>query len=261
MQQALGVDDGLFIDVDNRGEVKHCGLGSSGSLISGVAATVNELYGKPLCGQELVKYLAQNHGEEVEGDDKLVQQVQCIGGSAASGLVAGGLFVIAGESQVIKTMKVPKHYKVVIGIPRDFIPQDAELMMEKEEKNLEKFVKTGERYGSQIAYRMLHEVLPAMNEQVLKPIGDLIFDYRFNMGSIENCAFVYPGIVDIAKEVQDLKENGVCEVLALSSVGPGFFGITRSPEKVKKAFEASGMQVIETEIENRKYQVVRRKQC
>ncbi len=251
MRKALNVNDGLYIDIDNSSELKHCGLGSSGSLIASVARGINALYGEPLSPQELVKYLAQNHGEEIEGENHFIQQVQCIGGSAASGCFSGGLLLITGKSQVIKTMVIPSDYTVIIGIPEGFKQQDAKLLMKKEEKKLPAFLKTGLRYGPIIAYRILHEVLPAMNEGNLNPIGKLIYDYRFKMGSIKNCSFTYPELNIIANKLRIIQEKKLADVLALSSVGPAFFAITMQPKKCKAIFKAAGLTIYQTKIDNK----------
>lgn len=253
VQAALGVKEGLRIDVDNQREIKHCGLGSSSGLIAGVAAAVNELYGARIPDQDMVMYLAQNHGEEIEGEEHRIQQVQCIGGSAAAGLFEGGAMILAGESQVIKTMRIHADYAVTIGIPKDFTAPDADYLMREEEKALPKFLHTGRTFGPQIAYRMLHDVLPAMNRGNLMPLGDLLFDYRFNMGSIDNCSFVFPRMVDIAANVRYLKEENRVPVLALSSVGPAFFAISKEPDLVRRTFEDQNMHVINTHIFDTRY--------
>lgn len=258
MQKALNVDDGLYISVDNKNELRHSGLGSSGALIAGVASAVNELYGKPISNGKLVVYLAQNHGEEIETDNDHIQQVQCIGGSAASGNFNDGLIIITGKSKIIATMKVPKEYKAVIGIPKDYKPLDAEKMMKLEENNLDKFLVTGKRYGREIAYRMLHEAIPAMVDQNLIPIGNLIFDYRFKMGSIKNCSFSYSKMISIANKIAFLKNETDTPVLSLSSVGPAFFAITKDTNKISDIFKKNGMKSIIVEIENSKYKVSRK---
>lgn len=258
MKKAFRFKKGVYIEVDNSSEMKHCGLGSSSSLIASVACAINELYGKPIKAQELVKYLAQNHGEEIKGSNDMIQQVQCIGGSAASGLFSGGMSVITGGSQVIKTMMIPRKYKVVIGIPMDFQARDAYELMEKEEKNLPKFISTGKKFGKEIAYRILHELLPAMNEGNLKPVGDLIFDYRFGMGSIKNCSFVYPKMTTIAKYLSYLKRQQIVDVLSLSSVGPAFFAITTNTNECIFEFEKMGLKTFVAEVENNQYKVLER---
>lgn len=256
MRQALGVKDGLDIDVEDNLNLRHCGLGSSSGLIAGVACAINELYGKPVNKQVLVKYLAQNHGEEIDGDNNLINPVQCIGGSAACGQYKGGVVIIAGESVVVKTGIVSKDYSVVIGVPADFKHPDSKYLMDKEIENLPKFLACGQKYGPTIAYRLFHESLPALEEGNIKPLGNLVFDYRWHMGSIENCSFVYPPIMEMSKDIAFLKEKGHADVLALSSVGPGIFAVTNNPKLCENTFKGVGMNTWRTKVHNGTYLLV-----
>lgn len=258
MQKALNDASGLTVEVDNQNEIRHAGLGSSSSVIAGVAAAINELYGNPISERDLVKYVAQNHGEEIDGQNEYLNPVQCIGGSAVSGIMNGGLFIIAGESEVIGKADISNSKKVVIGIPRDFEDIDSDKQFNEEKKNLKRFLRTGQKYGPIIAYRLLHNVLPSLRDGDLKTLGDLIFDYRFKMGSIKNCSYVYPPMVDLANKLKVLKKKKIVDVLAISSVGPAFFAITENTEAVKAIFEENNLSTIVTEISNDKYRVTKR---
>ncbi len=259
MKKALNFKERLYIDIDNEQEVRHCGFGSSSGLIASIACAINEIYGSPIDGATLVRYLAQNHGEEIEGSDDLINPVQCIGGSATAGIFKGGLLVIAGDSCLIKTMDVPSQYKVVIGIPKNFKEHNSKVLLNKEIKNLNKFIRTGKKFGPQIAYNIFHRLLPAMAKGDLATVGDIIFDYRFNMGSIKNCSFVYPEMIDLTKKLAFLKKKGVVEVLSISSVGPAIFAITKDLNYCSKAFKKLELRVIVTKIQNSKYKVSRKK--
>ncbi len=255
MRAALHVDDGYQIDVKEDVRLRHCGLGSSSALITSVACAINELYGNPITDKEMVKYAAQNHGEEIDDNPDMINPVQSMGGSAASGTYQGGLIIIGGENVVIKTMYIPDKYDVVIGVPRDFEPSDSKTLMDMEIQNLHKFYRTGMRYRNVIAYRLLHECFPAIEEGDLKPIGDLIFDYRYKMGSIRNCSFVYPPLVKLANSVAFLKEEGVADVLSVSSVGPGIFAITENADYCREVFEGRNMNTMVTKIHNGRYEI------
>lgn len=256
MKKALGFHDGLSINVKDDVNLRHCGLGSSSGLIAGVACAINELYGCPIDNRSLVKYLAQNHGEEIDGEENLINPVQCIGGSAACGTHNGGLVIIAGESVVVKTMDISNHYDVVFGIPSGFTYPDSGYLMNKEKENLHKFLRCGEQYGPTIAYKLFHECFPDIEEGGLTAIGNLIFEYRFHMGSIKNCSFVYPPIVEISQSLAYLKEKGIADVLTISSVGPGIFAITKHPDTCEQAFIEKGMNTFRTKIHNGRYEIL-----
>lgn len=258
MCAALDVSPSLDIFVDDSDIPKHCGFGSSSSTISAVATAINELYSCPIDNKDLIKYLAANHGEEVADNDvEHLKVVQCIGGGATSGLTDEGIIIIAGKSTTIAKMNYES--MVLIGFPNDFVQKDAELLMTLEEKNLWKFKKTGEKYANKLAYNILHMALPGMANNSIKELADIVFDYRFNMGSNENCSFVYDGLMNISDKIRVLYEKGDCEFLALSSVGPAFFALVKDDKqknKCKKYMEKLNLKVIESSICNTKYEIV-----
>lgn len=257
MCNALNISPSLNIDVDDDGIPKHCGFGSSSSTISAVASAINELYSCPINDKDLIKYLASNHGEEIsDNDEENLKVVQCIGGGATNGLTEEGIIIIAGKSTAIAKMKYES--EVLIGFPNDFVQKDAKVLMELEEKNLWRFKKTGEEYAEKIAYDLLHKALPDMVNGNIKELADVVFDYRFNMGSNENCSFVYDGLMNISDKIRKLYENNDCEFLALSSVGPAFFVLVKNEnqkKKCKKFMEKLDLKVIESSVCNTKYMV------
>ena len=155
-------------------------------------------------------------------------------------------------------MSIPNDRHVVIGVPRDFRAPDAKTLMKLEMENMQKFINTGKKYGSTIAYQILHTVLPAMFEGNLKMASRVIFDYRFKYGSIKNCSFVYPPIVKIARNIQHIFNRPEVETLALSSVGPAFFAITKHPTSCRQIFEKIGMRVFLTKINNDGYRIIKK---
>ncbi len=258
MRKALAINDGFYISVEKEDEIKHCGLGSSSNLIAAVAVAINELYGNPIDLETLAKYVAQNHGEEIEGEDNYIMPVQSIGGSAIGGFFDGGMKVITGETCLIKSMDISRKYKVVLGIPKDFQEKDARELLDMEINNFDKFFDTGLKFKNKIAYNVLHKLLPAMTTGDLGTIGDIIFDYRFNMGSIENCSFVYSKLPEVTGELVPLKKKKIAEILAISSVGPGIFSITKEPRFCEDVFKANNLETKVVELENKKYTVKRR---
>lgn len=255
MCKALNVNPSLEITVIDKDIPKHCGFGSSSSTIASVAAAINELYNCPIYNKDLIKYLASNHGEEISDDDEdNLKVVQCIGGGATNGLTDEGIIVIAGKSTTISKMFYES--SILIGIPNDFKEKDAKIMMELEEQNLYKFKKTGLKYADKIAYSLLHKALPDMANGSINSLADIVFDYRFNMGSNENCSFVYDGLMNISDKIRILYEKKMCDFLALSSVGPAFFVLVKDKEKkneCKKYMESINLKVIESSICNSKY--------
>lgn len=253
MKKALGYTGGLRIDVKNDIALRHCGLGSSSGLIASVASAINELFSRPIDAHDLVLYCAQNHGEEIDGSDNELIPVQCIGGSAVAGNYDGGLIVLAGHATPIAQVTIPDDIHIVIGVPNDFSHPDSKDLMQKEEENMSGFLESGRQHGQSIAYRLVHDVLPALALDDLGPCKQLIFDYRWDMGSIKNCSFVLPRINDIAEKLRPLGSDKDVEIISLSSVGPGFFALTKNPKKIQDIFESLDMKTLVTTPHNAKY--------
>lgn len=161
MCAALGVEPDLAIGVESDPLPVHAGFGSSSSLIAAVAAAVNHLYGCPVDRADLLPYLTGNHGEEHGSRPGLLTPVQCIGGSAASGLYPGGVQVVAGRGTVVLSVPVPEHLSLVIGVPRSLEERPTDELMAAEVAHFDRFRATGERWSPTIAFRMLHEAMPA----------------------------------------------------------------------------------------------------
>ena len=95
---------------------------------------------KSIDDRDLIKYLAGNHGEEIcDENEKWLKVVQCIGGGATNGQTDEGIIIISGKSCTIGKMNYEGD--ILIGIPKDFVEQDAQILMTLEEENLWKFKK------------------------------------------------------------------------------------------------------------------------
>ena len=219
------------------------------------------MFGNPIKEKDLVQYTAQNHGEEIDGSLDQISPVQCIGGSSAAGQYRGSLMILSGESRVIKTMKLSDEYSVLVGLPKDFVELDSSVLLEKELEVMDGFIKCGQVYGPTIAYNILHYVLPAMTEENIKPVGDLIYDYRFNMGSIKNCAYCYPPLTELCNRLSFLKKRNIVDLLTISSVGPAIVLVTKNVQECKKAFEKENLNTYIFKPENNKYRVLEKLQC
>lgn len=257
MKKALDYSGGFKIHINNFHNLKHCGLGSTGCIQAGVAAAINHLFGLPIKREDMIKYLAQNYGEEIDGDSERLNPVQCIGGSAASGLYEGGVLVLAGENTVIATGEISEDYNVVIGIPNNYEFSDSKNQFEEEKDNLNNFLECGMQYRNEIAYNVLHKFLPAIYHKDLKTMGDVIWDYRYNKGSIKNCAYTFPDMPEIVEKIAYLKKEGFVDILSISSVGPAIFAITKDTDECIEAFKQNSLKILTTKINNGSYRVNR----
>ncbi|MEV6929645.1 hypothetical protein AB0M46_34850 [Dactylosporangium sp. NPDC051485] len=244
VRTALGAHERLRIRVTAPDLPAHLGLGSSSGQIAAVAAAVNELYGRPIPARQLVKFLARNHGEEIDADADHLLPVQCLGGSATAGLIPGAVQVIAGAQVPLLQASLPDDTHIVLGMPHNPVIWDARTSLAAEADYFDAFATTGRTYGPQIAYRLLHDAWPALIDGDLRPLGQLLFDYRFRMGSIANCAFSHPDLLATAAKVEHIFMDDIADVLTLSSVGPTFAAVTRTPDQCAAAFTNVGLRTL-----------------
>ncbi|WP_330347727.1 GHMP family kinase ATP-binding protein [Streptomyces sp. NBC_00582] len=253
MRTALGTHERLRVRVSAPDLPAHLGLGSSSGQIAAVAAAVNELYGRPVAARQLVKFLALNHGEEIDQEDYHLLPVQCLGGSAAAGLIAGAVQVVAGAQVPLLQAALPEETHIVLGMPHDPVIWDARDSLAAEARHFDAFTATGRTYGPEIAYRLLHDAWPALIDGDLRPLGSLLFDYRFRMGSLANCAFSHPDLLATGEKVEHIFTDRLAEVLTLSSVGPTFAALTRTPERCEQAFADAGLRTLRCQPWNSGY--------
>ncbi len=244
MRRALGIQGTLRVHVTGQDLPSHIGLGSSSGTIAAVATAVNRLYGSPVPPVDLVAYLARNHGEEIDGESDLLLPVQCLGGSATAGVLPGAVHVVAGANVPILSARLPEDMSIVLAMPEDLLDRDAVASLSAEAESFDGFAEVGKVHGPEIAYRLLHEAWPSLVGGDLLPLGRLLFDYRFRMGSIDNCAFSHPRLRSIAAAVEPMFLDGEVEVLSLSSVGPSFFAVTSDTQRCVARFTEAGLRTI-----------------
>jgi hypothetical protein len=87
-------------------------------------------------------------------------------------------------------------------------------------------------------------------------VGDLVYDYRFNMGSIDNCSYAYAPLNKLASKLSFLKTKGYADILSISSVGPAFLAVSKNINKCQPVFEKENLKTFITEPENGKYLVI-----
>ena len=103
---------------------------------------------------------------------------------------------------------------------------------------------TGEKYSKDIAYHLLHKSLPGMVNGEIKDLSDIVFKYRFDMGSIENCSFVYEKMVDLANK---LREKTI-EVYTKCSEYAATKGVIIADTKFEFGLDENGELVIGDEV-------------
>lgn len=256
MKEAIWFKNWLKIQVDEWEDISHIWFWSSSRLVAWVSAAINEIYWKPIDNRTLVKYLAQNHWEEIEWDDENIMPVQCIWWSAANWLFKGAFKILAWESELIFNVDIPKNLKVIVWVPKDFKKIDSKKALDKEIDNIDWFIKTWIEFSENTSYKVLHTLMPAAIALDFKSVWDVIEDYRYEKWSIKNCSFLYPEIVEKADKLRKLKEKWLVDIVSMSSVWPSMFCIGNNLTEAKVEMERLNMKVYEFKFENDPYKIV-----
>lgn len=238
---AIRVEADYFVEVEGR-EISHFGLGSSSRLSAGIAMALNQLWGMPLDPWYLVRYLAANHGEEINADSDLLVPVQCIGGGGIAGLVDYPFYVLSGDATLVAQYPVDERYRVVLAYPEQGSPLDAAVMMEREAKNLLHFYTIGQANGRDIAYRVFHHLLPAAAKGDWRTVGEVLDWYRYDLGSVEACSFSHKRFLNLAGLARQLRIDGLADMAGPSSVGPACYLLTKQPKECTEVVVAAGFR-------------------
>jgi predicted sugar kinase len=248
LQKELKLKNGFCIKVRTKNNLIHSGFGSSAALQIAVGIGINKLYNNPLSKEELMKFLSQNYGEEITDSKKLVH-VQSNGGGLAAALYGGGIIALAGEAVVINQAKVPKEFEFVIGIPRSFKQHDAKIMIKKEETVFRDMQKDSTNHAPEIAWQVLHKILPAMKEGNIYQIGSVIDYCKINFGSLRNDGVLWPELVPQIMKLRGLR-NEKTPILSYSSCGPAIFVLTKEPKKIMKEFQKNNLNTFILKVDN-----------
>ncbi len=255
MKNVLNIDEGLVVEANNIHDFPHSGLGSSSSLITAVCIAINEMYGKPLDRRQLSLFISQNHGEEIDGDDQNLIHVQCNGGSPSVALYSGGMQIIVGESNVVLRNDIPNEYTFVFGIPKFYKKRDALELMSIETKQFDKMIESRDDFSKEIAWKVLHELIPSIMNNDMGMIGEVIKYYRFETGSLKIDSVTWSGLYELMEELIKMK-NEDSPIISVSSCGPAIYALTRDPKTIQGLFEKKGMDIFVSTPNNTGYEIL-----
>ena len=87
-------------------------------------------------------------------------------------------------------------------------------------------------------------------------VWDVILDYRLNMWSIENCSFCYDNLLEKFLMLKSLKDDWIVQVLAVSSVWPWIFALTKDPLFVQDLFKKNWFATNVFDVNNGTYEIL-----
>ena len=252
MCELLRTSPSLMIDVDGSAVPKHSGFGSNGAKIGAIAAAINELYGRPIADNDLIKYCVTNYVEQMK-DGSLMQNT-CVGGSVATGLSEGGIMVVAGRGTPIGKANYQGH--AIVGRP-DRESMSSEDMTQWEHENFAKEKPDADAFAHQLDYNMLHEGLPGLAQNDIRPIARIAADYGTS-DSAHPIAFA--GARERYREMLPHLQ-GASDMSGTTSVSDTYFALTNNPEKedrVMEVFQSHKLKTSKVPVCNTTYTVTDR---
>ena len=223
-------------------EKKHVGLGSTGSVLLALGHALNAILGSPLSSEQIRILLGHNYVEETE-DGRVTNGFETGVGPAAA--TYGGMVITGDELALVYRHRFAEGKNVFVTIPPTVVSSagrtEFDLLMNRA-RNLD--------YQDRElkAYLLLMDLIPALERDDLKKIGEIIWEIEFRgskRAEVEHHGF------EIYRQMSLLREAGL-EFVGMSSVGPSIAIVTdRSRDEVASLIEPLGLNIaIETKVDN-----------
>ena len=228
---------------------KHVGLGSTGSVLLALGHALNVAVGSPLNSEEIRLLLGNNYVEETE-DGRITLGFETGVGPAAA--TYGGMVITGDELALVYRHAFARDKNVFVIIPPTMVSSagrtEFDLLMNRA-RNLDYHDRELK------AYLLLMDLVPALERNDLKKIGDVIWEIEFRgskRAEVEHHGF------EIYRNMSLLRENGL-EFVGMSSVGPSIAIVTeRTRKEIMKLIEPLGLTVaIETKVDNEGLKITR----
>jgi beta-RFAP synthase len=212
-----------------------------------LAKALNVAVGSPLTDDQLRKLIGYNYVEET-ADGRIAPGFETGVGPAVS--IHGGLAVMGDELTLVYHHPFAEGRNVFILIPQTDISsagdKEFDLLMNKARMldYRDRELKT---------YLILMDMIPAIENEDLKRVGDVIWEIDFRgskRAEVEHHGF------EIYHYMSQLREAGF-EFVGMSSVGPAIAVITeRSEEDLETVLKPMGLKIaIRTKIDNKGLQI------
>ena len=245
-KKATGYSGGFSIKITDH-EHKHVGLGSTSTVMIAAATAMNEAVGSPLTNTQLRHLIGHNYCEET-ADGNIVFGFETGVGPAASSF--GGMAVMGDELALAYHHPFAEGKNLYIIIPPTEISsagtQEFDLLMNK--------ARTLDYRDRELkAYFFLMDLIPALERDDLKKIGDIIWEIEFRgskRAEVEHHSYGIYHYMNLLR-VADL------EFVGMSSVGPSIAVVTEKDRKaIDKILKPLGLSVaIATHTDNTGIQV------
>jgi beta-ribofuranosylaminobenzene 5'-phosphate synthase len=245
-KKAVGYTGGFTIKVTDH-QHQHVGLGSTSTVMIAVATALNEATGSPLSNTQLRHLIGRNYVEE-SADGNIAFGFETGVGPAVS--TYGGMAVMGDELALVYHHPFAEGKNVFIVIPPITISsagtQEFDLLMNK--------ARTLDYMDRELkAYLFLMDLIPALERNDLKKIGDIIWEIEFRGSKRAEVEHHSYGIYHYMNLLREAK----LEFVGMSSVGPSIAVVTDKDRKsIEKILKPLGLTIaIATKPDNRGLQV------
>jgi beta-ribofuranosylaminobenzene 5'-phosphate synthase len=221
---------------------QHVGLGSTSTIMISLATALNYAVGSPLSSDQLRKIVGNNYVEET-ADDSIAFAFETGVGPAVS--TYGGMAIMGDELALAYHHPFAEGKNVFVVIPSSDISsagtKEFDLLMNKARA-------LDYRDRELKAYLMLMDMIPAIEEDDLKRMGNIIWEIEFRgskRAEVEHHSF------ELYHYMSHLREAGL-EFVGMSSVGPSIAIITEKDRSVVEGLvKGLGLSItVETKIDN-----------
>ncbi|MEA2035207.1 MAG: GHMP kinase [Euryarchaeota archaeon] len=240
-KKVTGYSGGFKISLTDH-EMKHVGLGSTGSVVLAVAHAMNRATGNPLTAEEIRLLIGHNYVEETVNGQIIPGFETGVGPAAAT---HGGMAVLGDELALICHHPFAADKNVYIIIP----PTEANAAGDDEFRLLMNRARNLDYSDRELkAYMVLMDLIPALQRDDLGKLGGIIEEMDFRgskRAEVEHNSF------EIYAHMSSLRKNGL-EFVGMSSVGPSIAIITdKNRSEMEKIIQSTGLKIaIETKIDN-----------
>ncbi|MGV9001340.1 MAG: hypothetical protein ACOH18_00065 [Candidatus Saccharimonadaceae bacterium] len=244
LKTALGFSNGLNITGKVLHGVRHGGLGSSAALQTAVAIAINSLMGNKIPRADLIKFLAQNYGEESDIPGYLIPMIS-IGGASAAMTSVNNVTIVGGEAEIWKEYDLSDDYSVVMVTPKIVNNKQISnsLDIELYNRGREIFSKIGRDWGDIKENLLKNKIITGLNNNDPSHLFNLLTMYTLGAyGDIPQYyknrwlqytpsfdKFIY-NIFNDCFDSTSIKESSVF----VSSGGPSIFIVTRDSKEIIK---------------------------
>ncbi len=221
---------------------QHVGLGSTSTIMISLANALNHAVGSPLTSDQLRKIVGNNYVEETAGDTIAFGFETGVGPAVST---YGGMAIMGDELALAYHHPFARGKNVFVVIPSSDISsagtKEFDLLMNKARV-------LDYRDRELKAYLMLMDMIPALEDDNLKRIGNIIWEIEFRgskRAEVEHHSF------EIYHYMSRLREAGL-EFVGMSSVGPSIAIITGKDRAfVEEIVSGIGLSIaVETMVDN-----------